>query len=346
MEFTAQQIASFLHGTVVGNPDVKVSNVSKIEEGQPGTLTFLANMKYAQFIYTTQASIVLVNKSFVPEAPVAATMIQVDDAYACIAMLLNMVSAARQGRSGREEPSFVAEGVVLPEDYYIGAYAYISRGVKLGNNVKIYPQVYLGDNVTVGDNVILYPGVKVYHDCVIGNGCTLHAGVVIGADGFGFAPTGDGYEKIAQIGNVVLEDDVEIGANTTVDRATMGSTRIHRGTKLDNLVQIGHNVEIGESTVLCAQVGVAGSTKIGSHCTLAGQVGVAGHIHVGDHVTVGAQSGIPNNVKENQVLMGYPAVPARDFARQTVMIKQLGQLRDQVKQLEKQIAALQNEQQN
>lgn len=340
MEFTAQQIADFLHGTVEGDPNVKVSNVSKIEEGKPGTLSFLANLKYSQYLYTTQASIVLVNKTFEPENATAATLIKVDDAYACIAMLLNMVSSMRPERSGREEPSHIAEGVVIPEEAYIGAFSYIGKGVTLGKNIQIYPQVYIGDNVKIGDDVTLYPGVKIYHDCEIGNRCTLHAGVVIGADGFGFAPTGEGYQKIAQIGNVVLEDDIEIGANTTIDRATMGSTRIGKGSKLDNLVQIGHNVEIGQNTVLCAQVGVAGSAKIGSHCTLAGQVGVAGHLKIGDRVQVGAQSGIPNNVKEGQVVMGYPAVPARDFARQTVMIKQLGNLRETVKQLQKQLEEL------
>lgn len=341
MEFSAQQIAAFLHGEVVGNPDVKVSDFSKIEEGRPGTLSFLANPKYSSYLYTTQSSIVLVNKSFEPEAPVQATMIKVEDAYACIAMLLNMVSTAMNPkRQGREEPSFVANNVTIPENAYIGAFSYICAGVSLGEGVQIHPQVYIGNNVKIGNNVTLYPGVKIYHDCVIGDNCILHAGVVIGADGFGFAPTEGGYEKIAQIGNVVLEGDNEIGANTTIDRSTMGSTIIKKGTKIDNLVQIGHNVEVGNNSILCAQVGIAGSTKVGDHCTLAGQVGVAGHIKIGNNVTVGAQSGIPNNVGDNQTLMGYPAVSARDFARQHVMIKQLGATRESISQLQKQVKEL------
>ena len=340
MEFSAQQIAAFLHGEVVGDPDVKVSNQSKIEEGQPGTLTFLANPKYTPHIYDTRASIVLVNRSFEPEAPVAATLIKVDDAYASIAMLLNLVEQARSQRTGREEPVFVSEGVELPEAYYLGAFAYIGRGVRLGNNVKIYPQAYVGDNVVLGDNVTLYPGVKVYHDCIIGNNCTIHAGAVIGADGFGFAPAADGYHKIAQIGNVILEDDVEIGANTTIDRATMGSTIIRRGVKLDNLVQIAHNVEVGSHTVMAAQVGIAGSTKVGERCMFGGQVGVAGHISVGDRVNIGAQSGIPNSVAADQNVLGYPAQPARDFARQTVMLKKLPEMAAELKALRKEIENL------
>ena len=340
MEFSAQQIAAFLHGEVVGDPDVKVSNLSKIEEGQPGTLTFLANPKYTPHIYDTRASIVLVNRSFEPEAPVAATLIKVDDAYASIAMLLNLVEQARSQRTGREEPVFVSEGVELPEAYYLGAFAYIGRGVRLGNNVKIYPQAYVGDNVVLGDNVTLYPGVKVYHDCIIGNNCTIHAGAVIGADGFGFAPAADGYHKIAQIGNVILEDDVEIGANTTIDRATMGSTIIRRGVKLDNLVQIAHNVEVGSHTVMAAQVGIAGSTKVGERCMFGGQVGVAGHISVGDRVNIGAQSGIPNSVAADQNVLGYPAQPARDFARQTVMLKKLPEMAAELKALRKEIENL------
>lgn len=341
MEFTAEQIAAFLRGELVGDPQVKVSDFSKIEEGRPGTLSFLANPKYAQYIYSTESSIVLVNKTFEPEAPVKATLIKVEDAYACIAMLLNMVSGAMfPKRRGKEEPSFVSDNVKIPNDAYIGAFSYICPGVQLGEGVQIHPQVYIGNNVKIGNNVILYPGVKIYHNCVIGDNCILHSGVVIGADGFGFAPTADGYEKIAQIGNVVLEGDNEIGANTTIDRSTMGSTRVKRGTKIDNLVQIGHNVEVGENTILCAQVGIAGSTKVGNRCTLAGQVGVAGHIKIGDNVMVGAQSGIPNNVEDNQKLMGYPAVPAREFARQHVMIKQLGDMRQTIKDLSKQIKEL------
>jgi UDP-3-O-[3-hydroxymyristoyl] glucosamine N-acyltransferase len=291
MEFSAQQIADFLHGEVVGNPNVKVNNLSKIEEGKPSTISFLANPKYTHYIYNTEASIVLVNKDFVPEGEIKATLVKVDNAYACIAMLLNMVEQARPKHSGIEQPSHIDESVSIPENHYIGAFAYIAKGVTLGNNVCIYPQVYIGENVKIGDHVTLYPGVKIYHDCVLGNHVTLQAGCIIGSDGFGFAPTSEGYQKISQIGNVVIEDNVEIGANTTIDRATMGSTFIRKGVKLDNLIQIAHNVEIGQNTVMAAQVGIAGSTKVGEHCMFGGQVGIAGHITIGNQVNIGAQSG-------------------------------------------------------
>lgn len=340
MEFTAQQIADFLHGEVVGDPTVKLNNVSKIEDGKPNTLTFLANLKYAHYIYDTNASAVLVNKTFVPEHEIKATLIKVDDAYACIAMLLNMVSQARPKKSGIEENTHIDKSVEIPENHYIGAFAYIGSGVKLGNNISIYPQVYIGDNVKIGENVTLHPGVKIYHDCVIGNNCTIHAGSVIGADGFGFAPSSEGYQKIAQIGNVVIEDNVEIGANATIDRATMGSTVIRKGVKLDNLVQIAHNVEIGSNTVMAAQCGIAGSTKVGENCMFAGQVGVAGHISIGDNVIIGAQSGVPNTVASNQTILGYPAQNSRDFARQTVMIKKLPELNQVIKQLQKDVEKL------
>ncbi len=340
MEFTAQQIADFLQGTVVGDASVKVNNLSKIEEGATGTLSFLANPKYTQYIYTTESSIVLVNEDFNPEHEVKTTMIKVKDAYASVAMLLNLVEQARPKKSGIEPNVYISEGVVLPEEYYVGAFAYIGSGVTMGNNVSIYPQTYIGDNVTLGDNVMIYPGVKIYHDCVVGDNVTIHAGSVIGADGFGFAPSNSGYSKIAQIGNVVLEDNVEIGANVTIDRATMGSTIIRKGVKLDNLVQIAHNVEVGANTVMAAQVGVAGSTKIGENCMFAGQVGIAGHITIGDKVTIGAQSGIPNNVESNQVLMGYPAKPSKEFARQVVMVKKLPELNKTVATLQKEIEQL------
>ncbi len=340
MEFTAQQIADFLQGVVVGDPSVKVNNLSKIEEGVSGTLSFLANPKYTHYIYSTESSIVLVNEDFAPEQEVKTTMIKVKDAYASVAMLLNLVEQARPKKKGIEPNVYIAEGVILPEEYYVGAFAYIGSGVTMGDNVSIYPQSYIGDNVTLGDNVTIYPGVKIYHDCVIGDNVTIHAGSVIGADGFGFAPSNSGYSKIAQIGNVVLEDNVEIGANVTIDRATMGSTVIRNGVKLDNLVQIAHNVEVGANTVMAAQVGVAGSTKIGENCMFGGQVGIAGHITIGDKVTIGAQSGIPNSVESNQVLMGYPAKPSKEFARQVVMIKKLPELNKTVATLQKEIEQL------
>ncbi|MDE6802911.1 MAG: UDP-3-O-(3-hydroxymyristoyl)glucosamine N-acyltransferase, partial [Muribaculaceae bacterium] len=290
-------------------------------------------------IYSTESSIVLVSNEFIAEEPVKATLIRVADPYATVAMLLEMVQKMTVTLpEGREEPSFVAEGVEIPAGTYIGAFAYISRGAKLGKNVKIFPQAFVGENVTIGDDAIIYPGVKIYRDCKIGQRCILHAGCVIGADGFGFAPRPDGhYDKIPQMGNVELADDVEIGANTTIDRATMGSTRIGHGVKLDNLIQIAHNVEVGANTVIASQTGVAGSTKIGSQCMIGGQVGFAGHIHVGDRVSIGAQSGIPKDVKSGSRLMGYPAVDVREWARQAVYVKNLPKLSDQVRTLEKKL---------
>ncbi|MBR6758676.1 MAG: UDP-3-O-(3-hydroxymyristoyl)glucosamine N-acyltransferase [Bacteroidaceae bacterium] len=342
MQFTAQQIAAFLGGEVVGDAQVSVSNLAKIEEGTPGTLTFLSNPLYTQYIYTTQASIVLVRRDFQPERPVTPTLIKVDDPYSSLTMLLELVNQATLGnKRGIESPAHISDSAQLPDDAYVGAFAYVGERVVVGSGVKIYPQVYVGDDVTIGDNVILYPGVKIYHGCRIGNNCIIHAGTVIGSDGFGFAPQPDGsYKKIPQIGIVIIEDNVEIGANTTIDRATMGATIIHRGVKLDNLIQLAHNVEVGENTVMAAQVGVAGSSKIGAQCMFGGQVGVAGHRRVGSHVNVGAQTGIPNDVKDNMEIMGYPAVPKIDFARQTIHVKRLPELNNTVKQLQREIEEL------
>lgn len=338
MELTASQLAALVHGDVEGDGEVKIGTFAKIEEGHPGALSFLANPKYTHHIYTTDSSVVLVRRDFVPEQPVKATLIRVDDPYATIAKLLEMVQEmTRVVKTGIEQPSYIAEGVEIPDDAYVGAFAYIGRGARIGRGAKIYPQVYVGEGCEVGEDTILYAGVKVYDGCRIGKRCILHSGAVIGADGFGFAPVDGHYEKIPQTGNVVLEDDVEIGANTTIDRAMMGSTRIGKGVKLDNLVQIAHNVEVGDNTVMAAQAGVAGSAKIGSGCMLGGQVGVAGHITVGDGTQVGAQSGIPNNVKPGSRIMGYPAVPALTFARQTALLRRLPDLFDQVASIEKTI---------
>ncbi|MDE6266703.1 MAG: UDP-3-O-(3-hydroxymyristoyl)glucosamine N-acyltransferase [Muribaculaceae bacterium] len=337
MQFTADQIAALVNGVVEGDGNVTVSTIAKIEEGKPGAISFLANPKYTHYIYSTGSSIVLVKRDFVPEQPVAATLIRVEDPYATVARLLEMVSAMMsQHPSGIEQPSYISEGVTVPEGVYIGAFAYVGQNVRLGKNVKVYPQVYIGANVEIGENTIIYPGVKIYHNCRIGSGCILHAGVVIGADGFGFAPVDGHYNKIPQIGNVILEDNVEIGANTTVDRATMGSTLIRHGVKLDNLIQVAHNCEIGHDTVMAAQAGVAGSTKIGSHCMVGGQVGFAGHINVGSNVNIGAQSGVPRNIPDGQTIMGYPAVDARDFMRQAAAVKTLPDLYKRVNKLEKQ----------
>ena len=273
MEFSAQQIAGFLNGTIEGDPNVKVSNFSKIEEGKPGTLTFLANLKYAHHIYNTEASIVLVNNDFKPEQPIRATLVKVENAYAALAMLLNLVEQSKSKKKGVDSTAFIAASATVSDDCYVGNFAYIGEGVKMGKNCMVYPHAYIGDHVTVGDNCVFYPHATVYENCIIGNNCILHAGSVVGADGFGFAPEGETYKKIPQLGNVIIEDDVEIGANTTIDRAVMDSTIIHRGVKLDNLVQIAHNVEVGENTVMAAQVGIAGSVKVGKHCMFGGHRG-------------------------------------------------------------------------
>lgn len=344
MEFSARQIADFLGGTVEGNPDVKVCSFSKIEEGKPGTLTFLANPKYEHYIYDTNASIVLVNNDFSPTEPVKATLIKVSNAYAALAMLLNMVEQSKTSKTGIDSTAFIAATATVGDDCYIGNFAYIGNNVQIGKNCQIYPHVYVGDNAKVGDNCILYPHVTIYNDCQVGNNCILHAGSVIGADGFGFAPEGEKYKKIPQLGNVIIEDDVEIGANTTIDRAVMDSTIIRQGVKLDNLVQIAHNVEVGENTVMAAQVGIAGSVKVGRHCMFGGQVGLAGHIHIADNVTFGAQAGVISHVKESTTLLGAPAINAKNFMRSSAIFNRLpevyrtiGQLQREIEQLKKEI---------
>ncbi|WP_289159461.1 UDP-3-O-(3-hydroxymyristoyl)glucosamine N-acyltransferase [uncultured Muribaculum sp.] len=338
MEFSASQIAALVSGKVEGDGNVTVSTFAKIEEGHPGAISFLANPKYTHFIYSTKSSIVLVSNDFVPEEPISCTLIRVADPYATVAFLLDMVSKMTAVQpEGVEQPSYVAEGVEIAADCYVGAFAYVGKGAVIGKNVKIYPQVYVGAGAVIGDNTILYPGVKIYHGCKIGKNCILHSGVVIGSDGFGFAPVNGEYNKIPQLGIVELEDNVEIGANTTIDRAMMGATKIRHGVKLDNLIQIAHNCEVGANTVMAAQAGVAGSTKIGAGCMVGGQVGFAGHIHVGDGSEIGAQSGIPNDVKPGSRLMGYPAVNAGEFARQAVYTKNLGKLFDRVKNIEKEL---------
>lgn len=338
MKFTASQIAAMVGGKVEGDGEATVSTFAKIEEGTPGAISFLANPKYEHYIYDTLSSVVLVSDGFVAERPVKATLIRVADPYATVAQLLDMASAAVEPQySGVEQPCYIAEGVEIPDDAYIGAFAYIGRGVKLGKGVKIFPQAYLGDNVVVGDGTQIKPGVKVYHNCRIGERCIIHSGCVIGADGFGFAPTENGYKKIPQLGNVVIEDDVELGANTTVDRAMMGSTVIGRGTKLDNMVMVAHNCRIGESTVMAAQCGIAGSTKVGSRCMFGGQVGLAGHINVGDDVKIGAQSGIAASIPSGSTLMGSPAIDSKAWMRNVVYLKKLGELFTRVKNIENQL---------
>jgi UDP-3-O-[3-hydroxymyristoyl] glucosamine N-acyltransferase len=339
MEFTVQQIADYLKGTVEGDGTLKVSELSKIEEGRPGTLTFLSNPKYTQYIYTTQASACLVNKDFVAEQPLTVTLVRVDNAYECLAKLLTLVDSMKPKKQGISEKSDIHETAKLGENVYVGAFVVIGANVVIGNNVKIYANTVIDDDVEVGDDTVIYAGVKIYEGCRVGARCVLHAGAVVGSDGFGHAPDAEGhYHKIPQIGNVVIEDDVELGANTTIDRATMGSTIVRRGVKIDNLVQVAHNVEIGEDTVIAAQSGIAGSTKIGKRCMLGGQVGISGHITIADGSMFGAQSGVPSNIKEpNQIWQGYPVMPIMGFRRLNVLQKQLPDLAKKVYDLEKKI---------
>ena len=337
MQLTAQTIANHLNGEIEGNADVVVTTAARIEQGKPGALCFLANPKYEQYLYTTKASIVLINRDFVLKQPVNTTLIRVDNAYEAIASMLDLFNTvSSMNRKGRERPSRVKWSAKLGKSVYVGAFAYVGKKARVGNNVKLFPQVYVGDGVTIGDNTIIYPGVKIYAGCIIGANCIIHAGCVIGSDGFGFAPGADGvYKKIPQTGNVVIEDDVEIGANTAIDRATMGSTVVRKGTKLDNLIQIAHNVEIGSNTVVASQTGIAGSTKVGSGCMFAGQVGIAGHVNIGNNVVIGAQAGITNNIKDGKNMLGSPAMEVDKFRRSFVVFRNLPQLSKNVDELVK-----------
>jgi len=341
MEFTAEMIAGVLEGDIVGDKEAKVHTFAKIEEGHTGALSFLANPKYEHYIYDTLSSVVIVNRSFEPSRPVAATLIRVDDAYGCFAKLLEFYVANKPRKVGISPRAAIDPSAELGSECYVGDFAVIESGVRIGARCRIYPQAYIGDNVRIGDNVTINSGVKIYEGCVIGNNVTLHAGAVIGADGFGFAPNAEGcFDKIPQIGNVVIEDDVEIGANTCIDRATMGSTRILRGVKLDNLIQIGHNVVIGENTVAAAQVGIAGSTKVGRNCMFGGQVGIAGHLSIGDNVRAGSQSGIDNNVDSNDVRMGSPSLSGLKYHRSNAIFRNLPELSRTVSRLEKRVGEL------
>lgn len=329
MELTPQLIASMIGGRVEGDANVRLTGFAKIEEATPGTVTFIANPKYAHFIYETKASAVIVSDDFKTDEEISPVLIRVKDPYVALADILNEIERSKPRKRGIEQPCYIAEGVAIPDDAYIGAFAYIGSNVKLGKGVQIFPQTYVGDGVKIGAGSVVRSGVRIYEGCVIGERCTLHSGCVIGADGFGFAPRPDGtYEKIPQIGNVVLEDDVEIGANTTIDRATFGCTRVGKGTKLDNLIQVAHNVEIGKGNVFAAQVGVAGSTKIGDYNQVGGQVGFAGHIHVGSMNEIGAQSGIPSSIGDKKRIIGYPAIDARQFFKTQIYLRRLGELFD------------------
>lgn len=337
LAFSAKQIAEVLHGEIIGDPTIQVNDFSKIEEGKLGTLTFLSNPKYEHFIYETQASIVLVNADFTPSKPVTATLIKVFNAYAALAILLNMVDAAKPKKSGIEEPSFISPTAKMGQNIYLGAFAYIGHNATIGDNVKVYPQAYIGDNVEIGDGTTIYPGVKIYEGCKIGKNCIIHAGAVIGSDGFGFAPENGEFKKIPQLGIVFIEDDVEIGANTTIDRAVMNETRIGKGVKLDNLIQIAHNVQVGESTVMASQVGISGSTKVGKNCMLGGQVGLGGHITIGDNTNIGAQSGIISNIESGVNILGSPAIPVKSFFRSSAVFAKLPDMYRQINQLQKEL---------
>ncbi len=338
MVFTASQIAGILEGEVEGNPEIAVHKLAKIEEGEKGSLTFLANPKYTPFIYTTKASITIVNKDFTPEQHLATTLIKVEDAYESFSKLLEYYDQVKNTKTGIENPVFIAESATYGEGLYLGAFAYVSENVVMGKNVKIYPNAYVGDNVQLGDNVIIFSGAKVYSETIVGHNCVIQSGAIIGADGFGFAPNKNGtFNKIPQTGNVILEDDVDVGAGTTIDRATMGSTILRKGVKLDNQIQIAHNVEIGEHTVIAAQTGVAGSTKIGRHCMIGGQVGIVGHITIGDNVRIQAQSGIGRNIKDNEILQGSPALNYGDYNKSYVHFKNLPKIVNQLHDLDKKI---------
>ena len=342
MEFSAKQIAQIIDGIVEGDENILVSNLSKIEEGTIGTLSFLANPAYTNYIYSTNASIVIVNKSFVLENPVksSCTLIRVENAYESFAKLLELYNQINTEKEGVEQPSFVSSNAMIGENCYVGAFAYIGQNVSIGNHVKIYPHVYIGDNCKIGNNTTLFSGVKIYHDCVIGMNCTIHASTVVGSDGFGFAPNNEGhvFTKVPQIGNVIIEDDVEIGSNSSIDRATLGSTILRRGVKLDNLVQIAHNVEIGENTVIAGLSGIAGSTKVGKNCMIGAQVGVAGHLRIANGVKIAGQSGIGSSIdKEGEILQGSPAFNIGEFKRSYVLFRGLPKLNDKVSDLTKKI---------
>jgi UDP-3-O-[3-hydroxymyristoyl] glucosamine N-acyltransferase len=339
MEFSAKQIAQIIDGIVEGDENILVSNLSKIEEGTIGTLSFLANPAYTNYIYSTNASIVIVNKSFVLENPVksSCTLIRVENAYESFAKLLELYNQINTEKEGVEQPSFVSSNATIGENCYVGAFAYIGQNVSIGNHVKIYPHVYIGDNCKIGNNTTLFSGVKIYHDCLIGKNCTIHASTVVGSDGFGFAPNNEGhvFTKVPQIGNVIIEDDVEIGSNSSIDRATLGSTILRKGVKLDNLVQIAHNVEIGENTVIAGLSGIAGSTKVGKNCMIAAQVGIVGHIKIADGVKIAGQAGVGSSIeKENEIVQGSPAFSLGEFRRSYVLFKNLPKLNDRIKDVE------------
>jgi UDP-3-O-[3-hydroxymyristoyl] glucosamine N-acyltransferase len=338
MKFTAKQISDILQGEIVGNPNEEVYKLSKIEEGQKGSLTFLSNPKYTHFLYTTNASVAIVNNTFIPEKEISTTLIKVSDSYKAFSTLLEFYNQVKLNKTGYEEPNYISGTATIGENIYMGAFSYIGENVKIGNNVKIYPNVFIGDNVVIGDDTMLFAGAKIYSETIIGKRCVIHSGAIIGCDGFGFVPIEDGsYNKVPQTGNVIIEDNVDIGSGTTIDRATLGSTIIRKGVKLDNQIQIAHNVEVGENTVIAAQTGIAGSSKIGKNCQIGGQVGIVGHIAIGDNVRIQAQSGIGRSLKDNEVVQGSPALPYSDYNKSYVHFKNLTKLADKINELEKKV---------
>ncbi len=338
MQFTAEMIASLLNGEIVGDKNASVATVSSIDGGKSGSLAYLTNPKYEQYVYTTEATIVLVDKEFEPKQEVKTTLIKVENVGECVLNLLEMYNASRPRKTGISKLASISEEASMGENCYVGDFTVVERGAKIGNNVQIYPQCYIGDNVSIGEGTKIYPGVKIYEGCTIGSNCILHAGSVIGADGFGFAPKADGtFAKIPQLGNVIIEDNVEIGANTCIDRAKTDSTIIRSGVKLDNLIQIGHNVEIGSNTVMSAQVGIAGTSKLGSNCFVAGQVGIADHVTIGNRVKIGSKSGIDKAVADDEIRFGYPALPGMQYHRSFAVFRQLPDLSAKVRELEKRL---------
>lgn len=341
MQFTAEMIAGLLEGTVVGDKGATVSTVTSIDGGKAGGLAYLTNPKYEQYLYTTQASIVLVDSTFEPKAEVRTTLIKVKNVGECVLRLLEMYNAARPRKSGISPQASISEEASVGEECYIGQFTVVERGAQIGRGVQLYPQCYIGDGVTIGEGTILYPGVKVYEGCTIGRNCILHAGAVIGADGFGFAPREDGtFAKIPQLGNVIIEDNVEIGANTCIDRAKTDSTIVRSGVKLDNLIQLGHNVEVGSNTVMSAQVGIAGTSKVGANCFVAGQVGIADHVTVGDRVKIGSKSGLDKDVPSDEIRFGYPALPGVQYHRSFAIFRQLPDMAYKLREIEKRVNKL------
>lgn len=346
MEFSAEQIASLLNGEIIGIPSASVSTLAKIEEGAPNAMSFLSNAKYEEYIYTTKSSICIVNKSFTPSKPLppTLTLIKVEDAYASFAKLLGMYDQFSRKQPKIEQPSHIASTAKLGENIYIGAFAYIGENAIIGDNVSIYPNAYVGDNVVIGDSTLIHPNASIYSNCKVGKNCLIHSGAVIGSDGFGFSPDANGvYQKVPQIGNVVLEDDVELGANSTIDRATMGSTIIRKGVKIDNLCQIAHNVEVGENTAMAAQVGIAGSAKIGKNIMIGGQAGIAGHLSIADGTIIMAQSGVPSTIKKQAMVMGSPSIPADDFKKSYFGFRKLPYILTKLRELEEKIKTLTKE---